>query len=235
MRVALITGATGGLGRELAKRLDAEGFRIIIHYFTSEKKAKALSSTLNNHPCLIRSDISDFKKTAGMAQQIEGDIGRLDIIINNAGITKDLPLMSYPLSTWNKIIDTNLKGTFNCVRHLTPLMINSGGGHIINISSYSGLHGKAGQVAYSASKAGITGFTISAARELSGYGIFVNAVVPGYLPVGMGAAAKKAMGEAMAGSMTGALSSPENVAAFISCLVGTRGITGQVFTLESRV
>jgi 3-oxoacyl-[acyl-carrier protein] reductase len=235
LRVALITGATGGLGRILAEGLDRAGYRIVINYLKSTGNAIELKAILENDPYLLQGDISDFKIVGRMAEKVEREIGELHLLINNAGITKDLPIMKYPESEWDRVLNTNLKGTFNCIRHFTPLMVRSGGGHIINISSYSGLRGREGQSAYSASKAALIGLTLSAARELSGYNIMVNALIPGYMPLGMGKVRSRAIERALEASISKSLSVPSNVVDFIKYITNTEGITGQIFSLESRI
>jgi 3-oxoacyl-[acyl-carrier protein] reductase len=235
LRVALITGATGGLGRILAEGLDRAGYRIVINYLKSTGNAIELKAILENDPYLLQGDISDFKIVGRMAEKVEREIGELHLLINNAGITKDLPIMKYPESEWDRVLNTNLKGTFNCIRHFTPLMVRSGGGHIINISSYSGLRGREGQSAYSASKAALIGLTLSAARELSGYNIMVNALIPGYMPLGMGKVRSRAIERALEASISKSLSVPSNVVDFIRYITNTEGITGQIFSLESRI
>ncbi len=234
MRVVLISGATGGLGSRLAHAFDAEGYRVVVHCFRSEDEARSLLAGLKNSPYLLRGDVGDSGQVRRMALSVERDVGRLDVLVNNAAVTRDAPLLRYPESAWDEVLRTNLKGVFNCTRNFAPLMIGSGGGHIINVSSYSGLRGKEGQAAYSASKAALLGLTRSLARELSPYGINVNAVIPGYLPVGMGAAAPKAMEGAVKASIRGCLAVPADAVGFMTWLARTEGITGQVFPLESR-
>jgi 3-oxoacyl-[acyl-carrier protein] reductase len=132
------------------------------------------------------------------------------------------------------VIETNLTGSFNVIRALSPLMVQSGGGHIVNISSRSGLSGKAGQAAYSAAKAAVLGLTRTAAAELATDNIRVNAVLPGYLMTEMGKAAEKASHAAKEASLLKRLSDPQEVAGFIAFLVSTEGVTGQVFSIDSR-
>ncbi|HEC97784.1 MAG TPA: SDR family NAD(P)-dependent oxidoreductase [Nitrospirae bacterium] len=235
MRVVMISGATGGLGSRLAEGFDSKGYRVILHYFRAEREAGRLEGILKNDPYLLRGDIRNFRDVQRMAEVIDREVGSMHVLINNAGITKDAPLLRYPESAWDDVIRTNLKGVFNSIRNFAPVMIKSGGGHIVNISSYSGLRGKEGQAAYSASKAALLGFTCSLAKEFSEYNIKVNAVIPGYLPLGMGLESPKAMEGARRVSIRGNLSDPDDVVDFITYLVGTRGITGQVFSLESRV
>jgi len=234
LRVVMISGAAGGLGSRLAEGFDSKGYRVVLHYFRAEREAKRLEGVLKNDPYLLRGDIGDFRDVQGMAEALDRDVGKLHVLVNNAGITRDAPLLKYPESAWDDVIRTNLKGGFNSIRNFAPVMIKSGGGHIVNISSYSGLKGKEGQAAYSASKAALLGLTCSLAKEFSQYNINVNAVIPGYLPLGMGLESPKAMEGARRASIRGNLSDPDDVVDFITYLVGTRGITGQVFSLESR-
>lgn len=235
MRVVLISGATGGLGSRLAEGLDSKNYRVILHYFRAEREAGRLKGILKNDPYLLRGDIGNFRDVQRIAEVVDREVGSMHVLINNAGITKDAPLLRYPESAWDDVIRTNLKGVFNSIRSFAPIIIKSGGGHIVNISSYSGLKGKEGQAAYSASKAALVGLTSSLAKEFSEYNINVNAVIPGYLPLGMGLESPKAVEGARRASIRGNLSDPDDVVDFITYLVGTRGITGQVFSLESRV
>lgn len=170
-----------------------------------------------------------------MVHQIQDRFGRLDIIINNAGITRDNLLLRQTEDEWNEIIRTNVTGCFHVIREAAPLMISSGGGHIINISSYSGVKGKVGQAAYSASKAALIGLTVSAARELAEYNIRVNAVIPGYMMTEMGSRSEKAMKQAKEESLLNALADPAHIAGSIAALAVMDYITGQVISLDSRI
>ena len=205
MRVVMISGASGGLGSRLAEGFDTKGYRVVLHYFRAEIEAGRLEGILKNDPYLLKGDIRNFGDVQGMAETLDRDVGRLDVLVNNAGITKDAPLLKYPESAWDDVIRTNLKGVFNSIRNFAPVMIKSGGGHIVNISSYSGLKGKEGQAAYSASKAALLGLTSTLAKEFSEYNINVNAVIPGYLPLGMGLESPKAMEGARRASIRGNL------------------------------
>jgi 3-oxoacyl-[acyl-carrier protein] reductase len=234
MQVALVTGASRGLGKQIALTLSACGYSVIANYAASDKEARALVKTLENNSIAIRSDVGDMKQVREMAGKIEKAFGKIDVIINNAGITKDNLLMRQTESEWDSIVKTNLKGCFNVIRSLSPLMLQSGG-HIVNISSYSGVKGKAGQAAYSASKAALLGLTLSAAQELSGYNVKVNALLPGYMMTEMGMTAQKAAEKAKEESILNTLSQPQEAADFILYLLKTKNITGQVFSLDSRV
>ena len=181
----------------------------------------------------VRADVSDSTQVAEMAAAIKERFGNLDVLVNNAGIASDALLVKTTDEDWDAVLATNLKGCFNTVRALAPIM--NVGAHIVNVSSWSGLKGKPGQAAYSASKAAIIGLTRTLARELGPEGIRVNALLPGYMPTEMGGAASDAMNAAIKASALGRLSDPEDAASFVLWLVGTSSVTGQVFTLDSRV
>lgn len=183
----------------------------------------------------IKADVGNLHEVEQMARKVYEKWGRIDLLINNAGIAKDGLVMRYEESDWDEVMRVNLKGCFNAVKSFVPFMIASGGGHIIQLSSYSGLRGKAGQAAYSASKASVIGLTVSLAKELAEYNIKVNALLPGYMPTHMGSKAKEAMKKAAAESILGTLSNPEAVAGFIAFLATTCTVTGQIFSLDSRI
>lgn len=233
MKTALITGGGRGLGREIALTLGKRGYAIAINYYKSDLPALELSKSLGN-AIAIKADVGDMNQVKEMKKEIRQRWGRLDALINNAGITKDSLLIKTSQGDWDAVIRTNLKGAFNLIKVFAPLMIE-GGGHIINISSYSGLRGKEGQSAYSASKAGLIGLTYTTAKELACYNIKVNAVLPGYMPTEMGKAGERAIEKAKEMSLLGRLSDIGEVSGFISWLIETEGITGQVFCLDSRV
>ena len=235
MPVALITGASRGLGKQTALTLSADGYSVVANYLSSDKEADNLIKAIGNNSVALKADVGDIKQVRAMADKIKNEFGRLDVIINNAGITKDNLLLKQTELEWDSIMTTNLKGCFNVIRALSPLMIQSGGGHIINISSYAGIKGKAGQAAYSASKAAIAGLTVSAAQELSEYNIQVNAIMPGYMMTEMGTKARKAAEKAQEESILKKLSQPKEAADFILYLVKTENISGQVFGLDSRI
>lgn len=235
MPVALITGASKGLGRTIATSLSEKGFNIAASYLSSDEQIGSLVCSFQSDFIILKGDIGDSKHVGKMSDMIKEKYGRLDIIVNNAGITKDNLLIKQTEKEWDVIINTNLKGCFNIIKMMSPLMIKSGGGHIINISSFSGVKGKAGQAAYSASKAAIVGLTYTAAHELAEYNIKVNAILPGYMKTDMGLKAGRAMEDAKKQSLLGVLSSPQKVAEFICYLINTEHITGQLFSLDSRI
>jgi len=235
LKVAVITGASRGLGREIALKLGKSGYKVAVNYLTSEAAARKTADEIGSDAIVIKADVGDMRRVEGMADTVYKKWGRVDVLVNNAGITKDNLLIKTKEEDWDKILNVNLKAGFNTIRVFSHPMIKSGGGHIINISSYSGLKGREGQAAYSASKAGLIGLTYTAAKELAEYNIRVNALLPGYMLTEMGSATGKAMEKAREESVIGGLSDPKQAAGFVSFLIETENITGQVFCLDSRI
>ena len=234
-RVAVITGASRGLGKEIALTLGRNGYKVAVNYLTSEIMARKVADEISKNVFLIKADVGDIRQVEEMADAVYKKWGRVDVLINNAGITKDSLMIKLKGEEWDEVLRVNLKGCFNTIRMFSHVMIKSGGGHIINISSYSGFKGRAGQAAYSASKAAILGLTYTAARELAEYNIRVNALLPGYMQTPMGITSKKAMERARAESIIGGLSNIGEAADFVLYLLRTKNITGQVFCLDSRI
>lgn len=235
MQIALVTGASRGLGKELALALVKNGYFVFVNYLSAGKETSELIRSIGRYIRTIRADVGDAAQVRGMADIIEKESGRLDVVINNAGITKDSLLIKQSEKEWDSIIRTNLKGCFNIIKSMAPLMVKSGGGHIVNISSRSGVSGKTGQAGYSASKAALLGLTYTCAAELAVHNIHVNAVLPGFMMTDMGMEAGRAMDEARGRSMLHRLSDPAEVAAMVLSIVRTDSITGQVFSLDSRI
>lgn len=233
-KAALVTGGSRGLGRLIAITLSEMGYRVGVNYVKDDASALDTLKGLGREALPLKADVGDMGQVEGMYREIAGKWGRLDVLINNAGVTGDSLLLKLSEESWDRVIRTNLKGCFNTAKVFSPLMRDSGGGHIINISSRSGVTGKAGQAAYSASKAALLGLTYTLAKELGEHNIRVNAVLPGYMPTDMGRASRGAMEEAKAESMLGRLSDMREVSGFMAWLLRTENITGQVFTLDSR-
>ena len=233
-KISLVTGGAGGLGSAIVRTLASEGHEIVLNFRSSLTEAEDIRTEIGENCHIIRADVSSMTEVEEMAEYIGNNFGRLDNLINNAGITKDGPLIRYAENDWDRLIDNNLKGCFNCIQAIVPLMKNAGG-HIINISSYSGVKGKEGQPAYSAAKAGLIGLGRSVARELSDLNIRVNTVLPGYMETKMGKKATKAIGLAKRESLLNVLSDPYEVAEFIAYLCSTENVTGQIFSLDSRI
>lgn len=235
MQIALVTGASRGLGKEIAFTLAKNGFTVFVNYLSADKETSELIRSIGRDARAIRADVGDAAQVRAMADIVEKESGRLDVVINNAGVAKDSLLIRQSEKEWDSIIGTNLKGCFNIIKTMGPLMVKSGGGHIVNISSRSGVSGKAGQTAYSASKAALLGLTYACAAELAVHNIRVNAVLPGFMMTDMGMEAGRAMDQAREKSILHRLSDPAEVAALILSIVRTQNITGQVFSLDSRI
>ena len=187
-KVALVTGASRGIGRAIALKLAAEGAAVVINYHGSMEKAKEVKAEIESDGGIaeiMQCNVADYQATEAMIRKVTDDFGRLDILVNNAGITRDGLLMKMSEEDYDTVLDTNLKGTFHCIRFAARQMLRQRGGRIINLSSVSGILGNAGQANYSASKAGVIGLTKSAARELASRGITVNAVAPGFIETEM--------------------------------------------------
>src|SRR5690554_3732058 len=187
-KVALVTGASRGIGKEVALTLASHGATVVINYNGSKEKADQVLEEITNSngkAIVYQADVSDFDAAKQMIKDVKKQFGDIHILVNNAGITRDNLILRMSEDDFNDVIDINLKGAFNCLRHISPIMLKQRYGRIINISSIVGIHGNAGQVNYSASKAGLIGMTKSLAKELGSRGITVNAVAPGYINTDM--------------------------------------------------
>ncbi|RJQ18453.1 MAG: SDR family NAD(P)-dependent oxidoreductase [Nitrospiraceae bacterium] len=245
--VCLITGSSRGLGKAVALAFGKKGHRVVIHY--KERKEEAEEVVLQIRESMaLKADVGNFNEVKTLVDEVAAKWGGIDVLVNNAGITKEALLLKTSERDFDEVMETNLKGAFNFIRAVLPSMLTPHfekkgevlkgriTGHIINISSIAGLKGKSGLSAYSASKAALIGLTMCAARELSVHNIMVNAVLPGYMMTDMGTASTGAAKEkALQESVVKNYSDPNNVAEFICYLSGTSGTTGQVFNLDSRM
>lgn len=187
-KIVLVTGAGRGIGASIAKRFASEGAEVIVNYSGNDEAAQKTVDEITvtgGQAQKYKCSVNDSESVKVMIDEIIKEFGRIDILVNNAGITKDGLMLRMTDEDFDRVIDVNLKGTFNCTKYVSKYMLKQKSGKIINISSVVGLSGNAGQVNYSASKAGIIGITKSAAKELSSRGITVNAVAPGYVDTDM--------------------------------------------------
>ncbi len=187
-KIAVVTGASRGIGKAIALELAANGATVIINYNGSEERAREVLSiieTRGGKGCIYQCNVADFKECEVFFKDVVKEYDRIDILVNNAGITKDGLMMRMSEEDYDEVIDTNLKGTFNCMRFVNRTMVKQKAGRIINISSVSGVLGNAGQANYSASKAGVIGLTKAVAREVASRGITVNAIAPGFIETEM--------------------------------------------------
>lgn len=190
-KVALVTGASRGIGREIAKKFAEQGANVAFTYLSSIEKGQALEAELAAYGIKAkgyRSDASDFAAAEQLVTDVVADFGTLDILVNNAGITRDTLLMRMSEEQWDEVLRVNLKSVFNLTKAATKPMMRAKSGSIINMTSVVGLMGNAGQANYSASKAGIIGFTKSVALELGSRNIRSNAIAPGFIETEMTAA-----------------------------------------------
>ena len=237
-KVALVTGAGRGIGRAIAIALAKEGAEVVVNYNGSEERAKEVKQTIEENggkASIYKCNVSDFEACEAMIKDIVKEHGRLDILVNNAGITKDGLIMKMKEEDFDSVLNVNLKGTFNTIRHSARQMLRQKSGKIINISSVSGVTGNAGQANYSASKAGIIGLTKSAARELASRNINVNAIAPGFVDTDMTITLSDKVKEGAKGQIPlGRFGKPEEVAELALFLSSEKSdyITGQVINID---
>ena len=237
-KVALVTGASRGIGRQIAISLAKEGAQVIVNYNGSAAKAEEVVNLITEaggRAEAVQCNVSEYDKAEELMKYIIGKYGRVDILVNNAGITRDNLLMKMTEEEFDAVIDINLKGTFNCIKHLSRQMLKQKGGRIINISSVSGVMGNAGQANYCASKAGVIGLTKSVARELASRGIPCNAVAPGFIETEMTDVLSDSVKEAMNAQIPmKCFGNTEDIAGTVVFLASdaARYITGQVINVD---
>ena len=237
-RVALVTGASRGIGRAIALRLAAEGCYVVINYNGSKEKAEEVQQEIlqaGGQTHIYQCNVADFQACGEMFKDTISKMGHLDILVNNAGITKDGLLMGMSEEDFSKVVDTNLKGTFYCIRHAARTMKKKKKGRIINLSSIVGVSGNAGQANYAASKAGVIGLTKSAAKELASRGITVNAIAPGFICTDMTQVLPEQVKEKIWAQIPmGGFGDPQDVAAAAAFFASEEAgyITGQVLMVD---
>lgn len=240
-KCAIVTGASRGIGRAIARKLASLGANIVLNYRSNDEEALKVKEELLSYGVdvfLYKCDISDFNAVEEMIKASKEKFGKVDIMINNAGITKDTLLLRMKEEDFDKVIDVNLKGVFNCLKAITPVMVRQKFGKIVNLSSVVGLVGNAGQVNYAASKAGVIGMTKSLAKEVGSRGITVNAVAPGFIDTDMTEVlGEKFKEEAKKSIPLKRLGKPEDVAGAVAYLVGNEAsyITGQVLNVDGGI
>lgn len=238
-KIALVTGGSRGIGKAICMELAKEGMDIVFSYRNGEEEAKKAVSQIEEYQVKALAVKADVAKKEDSLQLIQealtfGD-QKIDVLVNNAGITRDNLMMRMTDEEFEQVIDTNLKGTFYMMREVSKLMLKKRSGRIINISSVVGIKGNAGQVNYAASKAGVIGMTKSLARELAGRKITVNAVAPGMIETDMTAAIpEKAKEEILNSIPMKEMGRPEDIAKAVAFLAGEGGryITGQVISVD---
>lgn len=233
-RHILITGGARGIGKAAALRFAKEGFNISLCYNKTSPDAVITEiESLGGKAVAIQGDVSDFAASASIVKQAVDAFGAIDVLINNAGVTRDNLIIRMGEEDFDAVIKTNLNGCFNMLRHVSPIMLKKRSGAIINLSSVVGLIGNMGQVNYSASKAGIIGLTKSAARELSARGITCNAIAPGFIETDMTASLSGETAAKIKENIPlGRYGSPEEVAELLYFLSTAKYITGQVIAID---
>lgn len=237
-KVALITGATRGIGRQIAITFAKEGYDIALNYRKENEELESVKKEIeeNKVTCFaVKGDVSNFEDCEEFTKQIIEKFGRVDVLVNNAGITKDMLLMRMKKEDFEQVIDVNLVGTFNVTKNVISYMLKARTGRIINISSVVGVSGNAGQTNYAASKAGMIGFTKSLAKEVASRGILVNAVAPGFIETSMTAVLKDEVKEEIAKNIPlkhiGSAQDVANVVKFLAS-EDSSYITGQVLHVD---
>lgn len=236
-RIVLVTGATGGLGTAMCKKLHDDGYHVIGNYRNKEKADEWMKTMKKDgYPIeLFYGDVSDFDSAGHMIAAIEQAVGPIDTLVNNAGITRDTRLVNMKKEDWYEVINTNLNSVFNCTKHVIAGMVDRKFGRIINISSVNGQRGQFGQTNYSAAKAGMHGFTKSLSMEVAKYGITVNTISPGYIGTDMVMAVpEKVLNQIIAQVPMGRLGGTHEVAHLVSFLASeeTSFITGANYAIN---
>ncbi|TWI48016.1 3-oxoacyl-[acyl-carrier-protein] reductase [Pseudomonas duriflava] len=221
-RIALITGGMGGIGAAISRRLHQEDFIVVVGCRpNSSRKEEWLAAQQEDgfefHVC--EHDVADWESTSRAFAELRERVGPIDVLINNAGITRDASFRKLTPEQWNEVINTNLNGVFNASKQVIDDMLAKGWGRIINISSVNGQRGQFGQTNYSATKAGIHGFTMALAREVASKGVTVNTISPGYILTEMtGAMRPEVLAQITAGIPVGRLGRPEEIASLVAWL-----------------
>ena len=235
-KVALVTGASRGIGKSIAISLGLLGAEVIVNYSSSDASAEEVAKSINDKggsSYKLKFDVSDEESVSTAINQIIRDSGKIDILINNAGITRDGLLMRMKASQWDEVLNTNLKGVFLCTKNVSKFMMKERSGKIVNITSIVGLIGNPGQANYAASKAGVIGFTKTCAKEFASRGIKVNAIAPGFIETEM--TENLNTDDLLKMIPLGKLGSADQIASLVNFLVSSDAseyITGQTISID---
>ncbi len=233
-QVVIVTGASRGIGKSLAAAFAAEGAKVAC-VATTESGANATANEIGNGAKGFACDVSSVESVETLIDSVITELGTPSVLVNNAGITKDTLMLRMKEEDWDRVIDVNLKGAFNCIKTVAKPMMKARYGRIVNITSVIGLHGGAGQVNYSASKAGLLGITMSVAKELGSRGITCNAVAPGFIESDMTESLPEEFkDEVIKKAPAGRLGKPEDIAPAVLFLASSESayVTGQCLTVD---
>jgi 3-oxoacyl-[acyl-carrier protein] reductase len=237
-KIAIVTGGSRGIGRGIALKLASEGAKVVVNYRANAAAAEEVAGLIRkqgSEASTVQADVSLMTEAQRLIQTAVDAYGRLDILVNNAGTTRDMLIMLMKEDDWDLVINTNLKSVFNCCKAAARTMIKQRYGHIVNITSVSGLAGQAGQTNYSASKAGIVGFTKALAKELGARNITVNAVAPGFVYTDLTAdLSQELLDMALKLTPLSRFGTPEDMANAVAFLASDEAsfITGQVLSVD---
>ncbi|MBT9158194.1 MAG: 3-oxoacyl-(acyl-carrier-protein) reductase FabG [Firmicutes bacterium] len=238
MKVVLVTGGAGGIGRATCQLFAERGFMVLVHYNASQDEALAITANIKSQGFgaeVCRANLADEAEVNAMVAGIVATYGRIDVVVNNAGIARDSLVLTMKLSDWQDVLEVNLTGAFLVCRAVAKVMLRQRFGKIINVSSVVGLTGNVGQANYAAAKAGLIGFTKSLAKELARRGITCNAVAPGFIDAGMAAVLPAEVKKALLATIPqGRPGTPAEVACAIAFLASAEAdyITGQVLRVD---
>lgn len=233
--VALVTGGSGALGGAIARRLSVAGYAVAIHYAQNKDAAEAVRASLEtpDRSAVVRADVSQWEDVKSMVDEVERDLGPVDVLVNSGAIRKDGLMATQPVEEWHDTIATNLVGTFHCCRATVPGMLRRRQGRIINVVSPAGLMGSRGQTAYSASKAGVIGLTRSLALECGKRGVTVNALSPGFMETPLTQEVPSVVSEQfMARTALKRFGDPDEIAVGVDFIVNSSYLTGQVISID---
>jgi 3-oxoacyl-[acyl-carrier protein] reductase len=232
-KVALVTGGSRGIGAAIARELATAGARVAVNYRSGKEAAEEIASEIGG--VAVAANVGDPEEAKGLVERVESELGDVDVLVNNAGTTRDTLIARMSDEEWEEVIETNLRGTFNTCRAVVRKMLRRRSGAIVNLTSVVGIHGNPGQANYAASKAGIIGLTKALARELGSRGVRVNAVAPGYIATELtNVLSEEIRGSILGNTPMGRLGDPEDVAAAVRFLCSDEAafITGDVLLVD---
>jgi 3-oxoacyl-[acyl-carrier protein] reductase len=232
-KVALVTGGSRGIGAAISRELGKAGARVAVNYRSGKEAAEEVASEVGG--IAVAANVGDPAEAKDLLERVESELGEVDVLVNNAGITRDTLIARMSDEEWDEVIETNLRGSFNTCRAVARKMLRRRSGAIVNLTSVVGIHGNPGQANYAASKAGIIGLTKALARELGSRGVRVNAVAPGYIATELtDVLSEEIRGAILANTPMGRLGSPEDVAAAVRFLCSDEAafITGDVLLVD---